>query len=443
MRDWLRLAGAMRHWDRLLGLLGGEASRRSAAQWSAWREPSWRGAVGTSRGRTPPRNAAPPRTPLITNANSNGWQQLRMRTLLTGAYAGHRSAVVSHANEFQHHLLDRAAATSSTSSAQTASKPAVDPLAAGVLPKISVVGVGGAGGNAVNNMIASSLSGVEFVVTNTDAQALSLSLSRRCVQLGAMLTEGLGAGARPDVGRAAAEESFEAIKNELRGSHMVFVTAGMGGGTGSGAAPVVARAAAELGCLTVGVVTTPFLFEGAHRAKVAQAGIAEISQCVDTLIVIPNQNLFKIANARTTMMEAFRLADQVLYSGVRSVTDLMTVPGLVNLDFADVRSVMSEMGKAMMGTGEVEMEGGSEERAVRACEAAVRNPLLDDASLRGARGVLVNITGGPDMTLFEVDAAAHRVREEVDADANIIFGSAFDESMLGKLRVSVVATGIP
>ncbi|KAF6003321.1 hypothetical protein F1559_003323 [Cyanidiococcus yangmingshanensis] len=310
-------------------------------------------------------------------------------------------------------------------------------------PRIMVVGVGGAGGNAVNNMIASSLPGVEFLVANTDAQALKMSLSPSRVQLGASLTEGLGAGARPDIGRAAAEEAYETLKREFRGAHLVFVTAGMGGGTGTGAAPIIARAAAELGCLTVAVVTKPFLFEGIVRTKIAEQGIDELSQQVDTILVIPNQNLFKVASPRTSFLDAFRLADHVLYNGVRSITDLMTVPGLINLDFADVRSVVKEMGRAMMGTGEVEMEAGNEERAIRASEAAICNPLLDETSLRGARGVLVNITGGMDMTLFEVDAAANRIREEVDPDANIIFGSTFDATMQGRLRVSVLATGIP
>lgn len=361
-----------------------------------------------------------------------GWHPLFLRAFVTNVTS-------AHAHDFQHHRLDRDRSNVEKMNSIRGVSRDVESKE----PHITVIGVGGAGGNAVNNMIASSLAGVEFIVANTDAQALGMSLSGRTVQLGAVLTEGLGAGARPEVGRAAAEESFEAVKKELRGSNMVFVTAGMGGGTGSGAAPVVARAASELGCLTVGVVTKPFHFEGAFRAKIAESGVLELCKFVDTLIVIPNQNLFKVATAQTTVMDAFRLADQVLYSGVRSVTDLMTVPGLINLDFADVRSVMSEMGKAMMGTGEAEMSGGSEERAIRASEAAIQNPLLDETSLRGARGVLVNITGGPDMTLFEIDAAAHRIREEVDPDANIIFGSTFDEAMDGKLRVSVVATGIP
>jgi len=310
-------------------------------------------------------------------------------------------------------------------------------------PRIMVVGVGGAGGNAVNNMIASSLPGVEFLVANTDAQALKMSLCPNRIQLGASLTEGLGAGARPDIGRAAAEEAYETLKREFRGVHLLFVTAGMGGGTGTGAAPIIARAAAELGCLTVAVVTKPFHFEGMIRMKTAEQGIVELTEHVDTMLVIPNQNLFKVASPRTSFLDAFRLADHVLYSGVRSITDLMTVPGLINLDFADVRSVVREMGRAMMGSGEVEMEAGNEERAIRASEAAICNPLLDETSLRGARGVLVNITGGTDMTLFEIDAAANRIREQVDPDANIIFGSAFDASMQGRLRVSVLATGIP
>ncbi len=305
-------------------------------------------------------------------------------------------------------------------------------------PRITVVGCGGAGGNAVNNMISKQLEGVEFVVANTDAQALAQSLADRRVQLGRAITHGLGAGSRPDMGRAAAEEAMEDIGQILNGSHMVFIAAGMGGGTGTGAAPVIARLAREQGMLTVGVVTKPFQFEGSNRMRIADAGIEEMQQFVDTLIVIPNQNLFRIANEKTTFADAFAMADDVLHSGVRGVTDLMVVPGLINLDFADIRSVMSEMGKAMMGTGEAD----GEERARLAAEAAISNPLLDDVSMKGARGVLINITGGPDMTLFEVDEAANRIGEEVDADANIIFGSALDESLEGKIRVSVVATGI-
>ena len=305
-------------------------------------------------------------------------------------------------------------------------------------PRITVVGCGGAGGNAVNNMISKQLEGVEFVVANTDAQAISHSLADRRVQLGRAITHGLGAGSRPDMGRAAAEEALEDIEQILNGSHMVFIAAGMGGGTGTGAAPVIARLAREQGMLTVGVVTKPFQFEGMNRMRIADAGIEEMQQFVDTLIVIPNQNLFRIANEKTTFSDAFAMADDVLHSGVRGVTDLMVVPGLINLDFADIRSVMSEMGKAMMGTGEAD----GEERARLAAEAAISNPLLDDVSMKGARGVLINITGGPDMTLFEVDEAANRIGDEVDADANIIFGSALDQSLEGRIRVSVVATGI-
>jgi cell division protein FtsZ len=305
-------------------------------------------------------------------------------------------------------------------------------------PRITVLGVGGAGGNAVNNMIASKLEGVDFVVANTDAQSLSQSKAQRRIQLGARLTEGLGAGARPDVGRAGAEESLEEILEQLAGSHMVFITAGMGGGTGTGAAPVIARAVRELGVLTVGVVTKPFAFEGDKRMRIAEAGIEELQAYVDTLIIIPNQNLFRVANDRTTFSQAFAMADDVLHSGVRGVTDLIVMPGLINLDFADIKTVMSEMGKAMMGTGESE----GEERALKAAEAAISNPLLDDVSMKGARGVLINITGGPDMMLFEVDQAANRIRAEVDPDANIIFGGTILENMEGRLRVSVVATGI-
>lgn len=307
-------------------------------------------------------------------------------------------------------------------------------------PKITVVGVGGAGGNAVNNMIRSKLEGVEFVVGNTDAQALEQSLvdSNKRIQLGLNITQGLGAGSKPDVGRAAAEESIEEVTNHLSGSNMVFITAGMGGGTGTGAAPVIARAARESGILTVGVVSKPFNFEGKHRCKTADEGIEELQQYVDTLIVIPNQNLFRIATENTTFADAFKLADDVLYSGVRGVTDLMIMPGLINLDFADIRAVMAEMGKAMMGTGEAE----GDRRALDAAEAAISNPLLDDVSMKGARGVLINITGGYDMTLWEADEAANRIRDDVDADANIIFGSTFDEKLNGRIRVSVVATGI-
>ena len=305
-------------------------------------------------------------------------------------------------------------------------------------PRITVIGVGGAGGNAVNNMIRSNLEGVEFIVTNTDSQSLNLSLADRRLQLGSTVTQGLGAGSRPDVGKAAAEEAMEDLITELGDSNMVFITAGMGGGTGTGAAPVIAQAARERGILTVGVITKPFHFEGAHRMRTAEQGIEELSQYVDTLIIIPNQNLFRIANEKTTFADAFHMADNVLHQGVRGVTDLMVMPGLINLDFADIRTVMSEMGKAMMGTG----EASGEKRALEAAESAISNPLLDDMSMKGARGVLINITGGMDMTLFEVDEAANRMREEVDADANIIFGSTFDEKLDGMMRVSVVATGI-
>jgi cell division protein FtsZ len=301
-----------------------------------------------------------------------------------------------------------------------------------------VFGVGGAGGNAVNNMISAGLQGVEFVVANTDAQALTLSRAERIVQMGLQVTEGLGAGSQPEVGRAAAEEVIDEIRGHLDGAHMVFVTAGMGGGTGTGAAPVVARAAKEAGILTVGVVTKPFHFEGTRRMRVAESGIAELQKAVDTLLIIPNQNLFRVANEKTTFADAFAMADQVLYSGVACITDLMVKEGLINLDFADVRAVMREMGKAMMGTG----EASGEKRASTAAEAAISNPLIDDASMKGAKGLLVSITGGKDLTLYEVDEAATRVREEVDSDANIIVGATFDESMDGIIRVSVVATGV-
>ena len=305
-------------------------------------------------------------------------------------------------------------------------------------PKITVIGVGGGGTNAVDNMISLQLQGVDFVVANTDAQQLTHSRADRRIQLGPHLTQGLGAGAKPEIGRAAAEEAADDLARHLDGAHMVFITAGMGGGTGTGAAPVIARMARERGVLTVGVVTKPFTFEGQRRAKAADQGIAELQQYVDTLIVIPNQNLFRLANERTGWKEAFKMADHVLYMGVRGVTDLMVAPGLVNLDFADIRTVMAEMGKAMMGTGEAE----GENRAIRAAEAAISNPLLEDTSMAGARGLLINITGGDDMTLYEVDQAANRIREEVAEDANIIFGSAIDESLNGRVRVSVVATGI-
>ena len=305
-------------------------------------------------------------------------------------------------------------------------------------PRITVIGVGGAGGNAVNNMIRANLEGVEFLVCNTDSQALAGSGADRRIQLGLNITRGLGAGSRPEVGRAAAEEALEELIGYLEGSNMVFITAGMGGGTGTGAAPVIARAAREHNILTVGVVTKPFQFEGAHRARIAEAGIQELQQFVDTLIIIPNQNLFRVASEKTTFADAFKMADEVLHSGVRGVTDLMVMPGLINLDFADIRTVMSEMGKAMMGTGEAE----GPRRAIDAAEAAISNPLLDEVSLQGARAMLINITAGMDIALFEVDEAVNRVRAEVDPDANVIFGSTFDPTMDGRLRVSVVATGI-
>ena len=307
-----------------------------------------------------------------------------------------------------------------------------------IKPRITVVGVGGAGGNAVNNMISAALEGVEFIVANTDAQALGQSLADRRVQLGITITQGLGAGARPEVGRQAAEEALPEILQLLDGANMVFVTAGMGGGTGTGAAPVIAAAAREQGILTIGVVTKPFHFEGRRRMQSAEQGILELEKVVDTLIVIPNQNLFKIANEKTTFADAFKMADDVLHMGVRGVTDLMVMPGLINLDFADIRTVMGEMGKAMMGTGEAE----GPDRSRVAAESAISNPLLEDHSMKGAKGVLINITGGLDMTLHEVDEAANRIREEGDAEANIIFGSTFDATMQGRMRVSVVATGI-
>jgi cell division protein FtsZ len=305
-------------------------------------------------------------------------------------------------------------------------------------PRIMVCGVGGAGGNAVNNMIVSGLSGVDFIVANTDAQALTSSRAERIIQMGLQVTEGLGAGSKPEVGRAAAEEALEEIRDHLAGAHMVFVTAGMGGGTGTGAAPVIARAARELGILTVGVVTKPFHFEGGRRMKIAENGISDLQKAVDTLIIIPNQNLFRVANEKTTFADAFSMADQVLYSGVACITDLMVKEGLINLDFADVRSIMSEMGKAMMGTG----EAAGDKRAVLAAEAAIANPLLDETSMRGARGLLISITGGNDLTLYEVDEAASRIRQEVDEEANIILGATFDSALDGVVRVSVVATGI-
>lgn len=305
-------------------------------------------------------------------------------------------------------------------------------------PRIIVFGVGGAGGNAVNNMIQSKLQGVEFIVANTDSQALLHSQADHKIQLGMKTTEGLGAGAKPSVGAESAEESIDEIKKQLEGAHMAFIAAGMGGGTGTGAAPVIARVAKEMGVLTVGVVTKPFDFEGKRRMTIADEGVQELRNHVDTLIIIPNQNLFRIANANTTFADAFTMADEVLYQGVRGVTDLMVMPGLINLDFADVRTVMSGMEAAMMGTG----EAAGEQRALKAAQAAIANPLLDDVSMKGAKGVLINITGGYDMTLYEVDEAANEVRKEVDPDAQIILGSTFDHSLEGKIRVSVVATGI-
>jgi cell division protein FtsZ len=312
--------------------------------------------------------------------------------------------------------------------------PEVDELR----PRISVIGVGGAGGNAIANMIASQVQGVDFIVANTDAQALNTSSAERRIQLGLKITQGLGAGSRPEIGRAAAEETIEQVEKALEGAHMCFIAAGMGGGTGTGAAPVIAKAARDRGILTVGVVTKPFSFEGSRRNKAAEAGIAELQKHVDTLIVIPNQNLFLIANPSTTFKEAFEMADEVLQQGVRGITDLMVMPGLINLDFADVRSVMGEMGKAMMGTGEAE----GDNRAIEAAEKAINNPLLDGVSMKGAKGVIISITGGEDMRLMEVDEAASHIKELVDPDANIIWGSAFNNALDGKIRVSVVATGI-
>ncbi|MFC3069257.1 cell division protein FtsZ [Phenylobacterium soli] len=312
------------------------------------------------------------------------------------------------------------------------------PRATELKPRIVVFGVGGAGGNAVNNMIEAGLEGVEFVVANTDAQQLQFAKTDRRIQLGVQVTQGLGAGAHPEVGMSAAEESIPEIGEHLDGAHMVFITAGMGGGTGTGAAPIIAKCARERGILTVGVVTKPFHFEGRHRMRLADAGIGELQRYVDTLIVIPNQNLFRVANERTTFAEAFGMADQVLHSGVRSITDLMVLPGLINLDFADVRTVMTEMGKAMMGTG----EAVGEDRALMAAQNAIQNPLLDEVSLKGAKAVLVNVTGGLDMTLLEVDEAANAISEQVDPEANIIFGAAFDPTLDGMIRVSVVATGM-
>src|SRR6201996_2787038 len=313
-------------------------------------------------------------------------------------------------------------------------RPEVDELR----PRISVIGVGGAGGNAIANMIAAEVQGVDFLVANTDAQALNHSPAERRIQLGLRITQGLGAGSRPEIGRAAAEETLEQVEKALDGAHMCFIAAGMGGGTGTGAAPVIAKMARERGILTVGVVTKPFAFEGNRRMKAAEAGIDELQKHVDTLIIIPNQNLFLIANPNTTFKEAFQMADQVLHQGVRGITDLMVMPGLINLDFADVRSVMGEMGKAMMGTG----EASGDNRAIEAAEKAIANPLLDGVSMKGAKGVIVSITGGEDMRLLEVDEAANHIKDLVDPDANIIWGSAFNNDLEGKIRVSVVATGI-
>jgi cell division protein FtsZ len=313
-------------------------------------------------------------------------------------------------------------------------RPEVDELR----PRISVIGVGGAGGNAIANMMRADVQGVDFVVANTDAQALNASLADRRIQLGLKITQGLGAGSRPEIGRAAAEETIDEIIQALEGAHMCFIAAGMGGGTGTGAAPVIAKAARDRGILTVGVCTKPFAFEGARRARSADAGLQELQQHVDTLIVIPNQNLFRLANSETTFKEAFEMADEVLQQGVRGITDLMVMPGLINLDFADVRSVMSEMGKAMMGTGEAD----GDNRAIEAAEKAISNPLLDGVSMKGAKGVIISITGGEDMRLMEVDEAASHIKELVDPDANIIWGSAFNNDLGGKIRVSVVATGI-
>jgi cell division protein FtsZ len=313
-------------------------------------------------------------------------------------------------------------------------RPEVDELR----PRISVIGVGGAGGNAIANMMRADVQGVEFIVANTDAQALNNSTADRRIQLGLKITQGLGAGSRPEIGRAAAEETLEELIESLDGAHMCFIAAGMGGGTGTGAAPVIAKAARDKGILTVGVVTKPFAFEGARRSRSADAGISELQQHVDTLIVIPNQNLFRLANSETTFKQAFEMADEVLQQGVRGITDLMVMPGLINLDFADVRSVMSEMGKAMMGTGEAD----GDNRAIEAAEKAISNPLLDGVSMKGAKGVIISITGGEDMRLMEVDEAASHIKELVDPDANIIWGSAFNNDLGGKIRVSVVATGI-
>src|ERR1700710_270811 len=312
--------------------------------------------------------------------------------------------------------------------------PEVDELT----PRIAVIGVGGAGGNAIANMMKNDVQGVDFLVANTDAQALRQSAANQKIQLGVKITQGLGAGSRPEIGRAAAEETIDAVAKTLEGAHMCFIAAGMGGGTGTGAAPVIAKTARDMGILTVGVVTKPFAFEGQRRMRTAESGIAELHKVVDTLLIIPNQNLFRVANEKTTFADAFAMADQVLYSGVACITDLMVKEGLINLDFADVRAVMREMGKAMMGTG----EASGDKRALPAPKAAIANPLIDDSSMKGARGLLISITGGKDLTLFEVDEAATRIREEVDQDANIIVGATFDETLDGIIRVSVVATGI-
>ena len=312
--------------------------------------------------------------------------------------------------------------------------PEVDDLA----PRIAVIGVGGAGGNAIANMMRADVQGVDFLVANTDAQALKQSTAPQRIQLGTKITQGLGAGSRPEIGRAAAEETIDQLAKMLEGAHMCFITAGMGGGTGTGAAPVIAQAARELNILTVGVITKPFMFEGSRRMRSAESGIEELQKHVDTLIVIPNQNLFRLATSETTFKEAFEMADEVLQQGVRGITDLMVMPGLSNLDFADVRSVMGEMGKAMMGTG----EAAGDNRAIEAAEKAISNPLLDGVSMKGAKGVIISITGGEDMRLMEVDEAASHIKELVDPDANIIWGSAFNNDLDGKIRVSVVATGI-
>ncbi len=314
----------------------------------------------------------------------------------------------------------------------------IQDVAQNLHPKITVLGVGGSGGNAVNNMINANLEGVDFLIANTDAQALQISSCPNKIQLGLNSTKGLGAGMRPDIGKQAAEEAIQDLSEKFEGSHMLFIAAGMGGGTGTGAAPVIAKLAREKGILTVGVVTKPFHFEGSQRMKLAEKGIEELQQYVDTLLTIPNQNLFRIANEKTTFSDAFKMADDVLYAGVRGVTDLMVQPGMINLDFSDIKTVMSEMGKAMMGTGEAQGEG----RAIAAAEAAIANPLIDDVSLKGAKGLIINITGGKDITLYEVDEAANRIKQEVDEEANIIYGTTCDDRLEGVVRVSIVATGI-